>query len=130
MDQQTTAVDRFLDSVRGATIGACDAWAADATLDATVPNWRFHERGVEAIRSTYRHWFADPGRFDELERFPVAGGEVVRYLLAWDEDGVPHTAHHVHVLSVADDRIVADVVMCGGRWPAALMADMEAADAS
>jgi hypothetical protein len=128
MDQQTTAVDLFLEAVRTATIDDCDAWARDATLDATVPNWRFHERGAEAIRETYRGWFADPGRFDELQRYPVPGGEIVRYLLAWAEDGVPHTAHHLHVLTVVDDRIAADVVVCGGRWPAALMAEMEAAD--
>jgi hypothetical protein len=129
MPDQTTAADRFLDAVRTATIDDCDAWADDATLDATVPHWRFHARGADAIRSTYRDWFADPGRFEELQRHPVAGGEVVRYLLAWSEDGVPHTAHHVHVLSLVDDRIAADVVLCGGRWPAALMAEMEAADA-
>jgi hypothetical protein len=129
MPDQTTAVDRFLDAVRTATIDHCDAWADDATLDATVPHWRFHALGADAIRSTYRDWFADPGRFDELRRHRVPGGEVVRYLLAWTEDGVPHTAHHVHVLSLVDDRIAADVVICGGRWPAALMAEMEAADA-
>lgn len=129
MPDQTTAVDRFLDAVRTATIDDCDAWAGDATLDATVPHWRFHARGADAIRSTYRDWFADPGRFEELQRHRVAGGEVVRYLLAWDEGGVPHTAHHVHVLSLAGDRITADVVLCGGRWPASLMAEMEAADA-
>ena len=28
-----------------------------------------------------------------------------------------------------DDRIVADTVFCGGRWDAALLAEMEAADA-
>lgn len=129
MDQQTTAVTRFLEAVRTATIDECDAWAADAVLDATVPHWRFHARGADAIRATYRTWFADQARFDELARYPVAGGEVVRYVLAWDEEAVPHAAHHVHVLSVAADRIVADVAMCGGRWPAALLAEMEAADA-
>jgi hypothetical protein len=29
---------------------------------------------------------------------------------------------------VRDDKIVADTVFCGGRWPASLLADMEAAD--
>ena len=128
MPEHTTAVDRFLGAVLSARIDECDAWASDATLDATVPNWRFHRRGAEAIRATYRDWFADPARFEELERHSVPDGEVVRYLLAWDEDGVPHTSHHVHTLRIVEDRIVADVVMCGGRWPASLMAEMEAAD--
>lgn len=128
-ERKPPAVDRFLTAVRTATIDDCDAWAADATLDATVPDWRFHRIGAEAIRDTYRGWFADPAEFEELSRLSVDGGEVVRYLLSWAEDGVPHSAHHVHLLRVEDDRIVADQVFCGGRWPASLMAEMEAADA-
>lgn len=126
---QPSAVDRFLEAVCAATIDTCDAWAADATLDATVPEWRFHRHGVDEIRETYRGWFADPGRLEQLRRHPVEGGEVVEYLLTWTEDGVPHAGHHVHLLDVVDDRIVRDVVMCGGRWPASLLAEMEAADA-
>ena len=41
----------------------------------------------------------------------------------------PHAGHHLHVLTVRDDRIVSDMVFCGGRWPAALLAEMEAAGA-
>ena len=128
MLQQNSAVDRFLDAVRNATIDECDAWDPDVELDATVPNWRFHRRGTDDVRATYRAWFADRGQFEELRRLPVAGGEVVDYLLTWTEDGVPHSAHHMHLLEVAEDRIVSDRVLCGGRWPAALMAEMEAAD--
>ena len=124
----TGAVDRFLEAVCTAGIDQCDVWADDAVLDATVPNWRFHRHGPSAIRSTYRHWFADPGRFEELERDLVPGGEAVRYVLTWTEDGVPHTAHHMHRLTVVEGRIAADVVLCGGRWPAGLLAEMEAAD--
>src|SRR5689334_16206954 len=126
MLQQLPAVDRFLEAVRNATIDECDAWAADVRLEATVPHWRMYRHGVEELRATYRTWFADRGEFETLRRIPVPGGEVVDYLLAWSEDGVPHTAHHLHVLDVVDDRIVADTVLCGGRWPAGLMAEMEA----
>jgi hypothetical protein len=129
MLRQLPAVDRFLDAVRTGSIDDCDAWAPDVLLDATVPNWRFQRRGADELRATYRSWFADPGHFEQLRRIPVPDGEVVQYLLAWSEDGVPHTAHHLHVLEVADDRIVADTVLCGGRWPAGLMAQMEAAGA-
>jgi hypothetical protein len=55
--------------------------------------------------------------------------EIVEYTLSWTENGVPHAAHHMHLLTVRDDQIVADTVMCGGRWPASLLAEMEAADA-
>ena len=66
-----------------------------------------------------------------LRRYPVEGGsaEVIEYTLSWTENGVPHAGHHLHVLTVRDDRIVSDMVFCGGRWPAALLAEMEAAGA-
>jgi hypothetical protein len=125
------AVDRFLQAIETATIPACDAWSTDATLDATVPNWRLRADGRDAIRAEYARWFADPARFDELRRYPVSGGaaEVIEYTLSWTENGVPHAAHHMHLLTVADGLIVADTVMCGGRWPAGLLAEMEAASA-
>lgn len=39
----------------------------------------------------------------------------------------PH--NHMHRLTVRGGRIVADTVFCGGRWPASLLAEMEAASA-
>jgi hypothetical protein len=130
-------IDTFLNAIQTAAIGGCDVWSADATLDATVPNWRFHVRGADAIRAEYARWFADPGQFADLNRYRVSGdgeagsgpSEVVEYTLSWTENGVPHAAHHVHLLTVRDDAIVADTVLCGGRWPASLLAEMEAADA-
>jgi hypothetical protein len=124
----TNAVGRFLAAVEAARVPDCDAWADDALLDATVPNWRMTRRGADAIRAEYGRWFADPGRFEQLRRIPTPGGEVVEYLLTWEEQGVPHAAHHVHILQVDEDRITADTVMCGGRWSATLMAEMAAAD--
>jgi hypothetical protein len=90
-----------------------------------------HATGPDAIRAEYSRWFADPGHFDELRRYPAGGGasEVVEYTLSWSENGVPHAGHHMHLLTVRDGLIVADTVFCGGRWPAALLAEMEAADA-
>lgn len=125
------AIDRFLHAIESAAILSCDAWSPDAVLDATVPNWRMHLTGPDAIRTEYARWFADPGHFHELRRCEIDGGqgEVVEYTLSWKEQGVPHAAHHMHVLTVRDDLIVADTVFCGGRWPAALLAEMEAADA-
>ncbi len=123
------AVPRFLDAVEAGAMAGCRAWTDDAVVDATVPNWRFTIRGPAAIRHEYGRWFGHPGRFEELRRLPVAGGEVVEYLLTWTEGGVPHAAHHVHVLTVRDGAIAADTVMCGGRWSAGLLAEMEAAQA-
>lgn len=127
MATNDTHVGLFLDAIVGATIPAADAWTDDAYLDATVPNWRFRVDGADRIRSTYATWFADPGRFEEIRRLPTPGGMVVEYLLTWEDAGVPYAAHHVHLLTLADDgRIVEDHVFCGGRWDAALLADMEA----
>ena len=127
----SSPIDTFLAAVEAAAIPGCDAWDPDATLDATVPGWRMQVCGPDAIRAEYARWFADPGRMGELRRFPVTGGpsEVVEYVLSWTENGIPHAAHHMHLLTVRDDQITADTVMCGGRWPASLLAEMEAAHA-
>jgi len=122
-----TPIEGFLAAVEAGSIASCDVWADGVVLDATVPDWRFRKVGVVALKEEYAHWFADPGRFEELRRIPTSDGEVVEYQLTWMENGVPHAAHHVHVLDVRDGRIVRDTVMCGGRWPAALLAEMQAA---
>jgi ketosteroid isomerase-like protein len=127
----TQVIDTFLDAIEHAAIAECDAWSTDATLDATVPNWRMQVTGADAIRAEYGRWFADKGQFEELRLYPAADGttEIVEYTLSWSENGVPHAGHHLHVLTVRDNRIVADTVFCGGRWPASLLAEMEAAHA-
>ena len=141
----SAVIDKFLQAIENAAIDSCDAWSAGATLDATLPNWRMRVLGPDAIRAEYARWFADPGRFEELRRYPVASNgagesaagdsatadtatEVVEYTLSWSENGVPHAAHHLHILTVRDDHIVTDTVFCGGRWAAALLAEMEAAN--
>lgn len=127
----TLVIDMFLQAIEAATIPSCEVWSEDATLDATVPNWRFRATGSHAIRAEYARWFADPAHLHDLRRCTLddGTGEVVEYTLSWQENGVPHAAHHMHMLTVRDDRIVADTVLCGGRWPASLLAEMEAADA-
>ena len=67
-------IEKFLQAIETATIPGCDVWSSDATLDATVPGWRLHAAGPQAIRAEYARWFADPGHFDELRRYPVSGG--------------------------------------------------------
>jgi hypothetical protein len=120
-------IDRFLAAVEAATIPTCDAWAAEAAVDATVPNWRFEVRGADAIRAEYARWFAFPATFEHLRREPLPDGELVEYVVTWAENGVPHAAHHVHIFGVDGGEIVSDTVMCGGRWSASLLAEMEAA---
>jgi len=126
----STAVDEFLRAIEKGAVAGCRAWSTDAVLDATVPNWRMHLAGADAIRAEYSRWFADPAHFEELRRFPVPGvGELVEYTLSWQENGVPHAGHHMHLLAIRDGLIVGDTVFCGGRWPARLLAEMEAAGA-
>jgi hypothetical protein len=119
----------FLAAVADAGIASCDAWADDVVLDATVPNWRFTCHGAAAVRAEYAGWFDHPCRFDELRRIDTAGGAVVEYTISWEEDGVPHAAHHMHLLDAPTGRIVRDTVLCGGRWPASLLAEMAKAGA-
>ena len=122
-------VDSFLDAVSAGCGVPAELFAADAVLDATVPGWRFAARGADAVARQYSDWFAASGVFEELDRLDVGGGEVVCYLLTWLERGIPHAAHHCHVLRfAADGRINRDRFFCGGRWDAGLLAEMAAAN--
>jgi len=118
-----TAADRFVAGIETASIPV-DVFCDDAILDATVPNWRFSVSGAEAIQAELSRWYGNPGHFDALRRMQLPEGEVVEYTLTWEEDGVPHTCHQVHILGLAGGRIAADTVFCGGRWPASLVAQM------
>lgn len=121
------AIDAFVSAVEAGAGIPSGCYADDAVLDFTVPNWRATVRGAEAIAANYGSWFAHPAHFEELERRPFPGGEAVAYFLTWEEDGVPHAAHHCHLLTLAPDgRIARDQVWCGGRWDAALLAEMGA----
>ena len=117
------AVDRFLDGIRAGHLPR-DLYAPDATLDATVPGWRFQLAGAEAIVAEYGRWFTHPSRLEALERHPIEGGEVIRYLQTFEVDGLPHAAHHAHLLRAAGEQIIADVVFCGGRWGPELLAQI------
>jgi hypothetical protein len=122
------AIDRLLEAVQGGAGVSPSLFAPDVVLDATVPGWRFQRHGPAAVAAQYTGWFAYPGTFEELERHDYAGGAVVTYLLTWEEGGVPHAAHHCHVLRFDDvGRIVGDQFFCGGRWDASLLAEMAAA---
>lgn len=122
-------VERFLAAiVRGAGVPP-DLLAPEATLDATMPGWRFEVTGRDAVARQYDIWFATPATFEELERYATETGEVATYLLAWVEAGTPYAAHHCHLLSLdGDGRITRDLFFCGGRWDAARLAEMAVAE--
>jgi len=125
-------VDTFLAEIgAGAGISA-SVWTDDARLDATVPHWRFECDGAEAVAAELSGWYAAPTTLESTVRRPIPGGEAVELDLSWVEDGIPHAAHQVHLFAVDGDavtgyKISRDTVFCGGRWPAGLLAEMEAA---
>lgn len=128
MSETTTsvAIDLFLESVCGRH--EASGWAPGAVLDAVVPGWRFTATGAAAVEAQFRGWFGDPGELEEVRRQVTATGEVVEFTLTWVENGVPHAARQVHVLELdGEGRIARDHMWCGGRWPATLLAEMEAA---
>lgn len=123
------AVTRFTRAVETASIPEAGSFAPSVVLDATVPHWRFSVHGSERVEAELGHWFADPGRFEELTVTPLANGALVRFVLTWEEDGEPHMCHQAHLLEVQDDLITRDIAWCGGRWGAALQAEMAEAAA-
>ena len=56
---------------------------------------------------------------------PVPGNSVlVEFTLTWEEGGVAHMCHQAHHIEVRDGLITRDSAWCGGRWGAALQAEM------
>jgi hypothetical protein len=123
-----TAVDRFVAAIEAGVRVEDGVFTADAVVDATVPNWRWTIRGAAAIADTFAGWFADPGAFESVRRTPLPDGELLEFTLTWQENGVPHACHQAHVLTLRNGGIVGDTVFCGGRWNAALLAEMADAD--
>ena len=123
-----TAVDRFVAAIEAGVRVEDGVFSADAVVDATVPNWRWTIRGAAAIADTFAGWFADPGAFESVRRTPLPDGELLEFTLTWQENGVPHACHQAHVLTLRNGGIVGDTVFCGGRWNAALLAEMAEAD--
>ena len=121
--ETATVIDRFLDVVRTGRVTP-DLYADDARLDATTPGWRFQANGPVPIAAEYQGWFAGPSVIETLERLPFDGGEVVRYLHTLEVGGKQHAAHHVHIIKVRGEQIVADTVFCGGRWAPEVLAEM------
>jgi hypothetical protein len=120
-------VGSFLEAVEQARMPDCEAFAPDAVIDATVPNWRYRVEGTQAIRSELGRWYAHAGTFEDLNRTVVPGGELVQFTLCWEEKGIPHAAHQAHVIKMNAEGITSDTIWCGGRWPASLMAQMDEA---
>jgi hypothetical protein len=119
-------VTTFLAAVTAGTGVPADLYSADATLDATVPMWRFEVHGPAAVAAELSGWYHDAGTLTEVQHTPVPHGETLRFTLEWLEDGQPWAAHQVHFLATAGGRITRHEAWCGGRWPAALLAEIEA----
>lgn len=121
-----SVVDRFLAGIVSADMPAV-VFSDEAVFDATVPNWRYQVRGAEAVQAELAKWYADRGRFREIDRTDIPGGEFVEFTLTWTEDGIEHMCHQAHVLQLQNNQVIKDTVWCGGRWPADLVAEMDAA---
>ena len=132
MDTRTTTspTDRFYEAVEhGQPIDAA-VFTDDVVFDATVPMWRFYRHGAAATATELGRWFADAGRFESFRRIDLPEeGTLVEFDLTWVQQGVPHACHQSHRLELDDDgRIRRLTAFCGGRWPAALLADMAQAE--
>jgi hypothetical protein len=123
----TDAIVDLLDAIASGGGVPQRIFAGGAVVDATVPNWRFEKHGPEAIARELSRWFAHPATLEDLQRRRTVDGEVVSYVVEWEEHGAPFAAHHCHVITLGSDRtIVRDHVWCGGRWGADRLAEMGA----
>jgi len=122
----TDPITRLLAAASAGTGVPQDLYADAAVLDATVPMWRFEAHGAEAVAAQLSQWFDAPGRLTEVEREPLPAGEVVRFTVEWVVSGEPWAAHQVHVVAIEAGHITRQQAWCGGRWPAAVLAEIEA----
>lgn len=120
----TDPVQDLLDDIAAGRGIRDGLYRADAAFDATVPGWRFHRTGDEAVRKELAGWYADPGTYEELHRTTTPEGELVTFTLTWIEHGIPHAAHQAHVLTLDGRLISGHTAWCGGRWSAELLAEM------
>lgn len=124
MDNDT--VTRFLDAVTAGTGVPAGLYAPGAVLDATVPMWRLEQHGPDRIAAQLSRWYGTPATLTELVRSPLPDGEAVRFTQECDTPAGPWIAHQSHFLTVEDGLVVRHEAWCGGRWEAALQADIEA----
>lgn len=126
------SVSDLLDQLAAGTGVDASLFTKAATLDATVPNWRFTVHTATNVAAQFATWFAfdAPGNYDELRRLPTPSGEVVEFMLQWTEHGTVHACHQSLIIELDDNRISRVTLFCGGRWPAPLLAEMEAAGAA
>ena len=123
----TDTVARLLDDLAAGRGVDPTLFADDVVLDATVPHWRLEVAGRDRVVAQFGAWFAHPGEYESVRRQPTPTGEALELYLCWEEDGVPFAAHQLHLLDIEHGRIQRDTMFCGGRWPAPLLAEMEAA---
>ena len=129
VNQNNDPARRLIESIEAGTGIPTDLFAPDAILDATVPLWRYETTGGEAIGRELGRWYKDPATIDKVVRRPIPGGVALELDFSWEDGGVPHAAHQLHLLTIDGGAIAADTVFCGGRWNAELLAEMEAARA-
>ena len=125
-DAGTDPVQRLLDAIAAGTGVPATIYSDDASLDATVPNWRLEAAGATAISRELSNWYHDPATLDRVRRLPFPGGVAVEVDFSWEDGAVPHASHQLHLLTIDGGRVAAHTVFCGGRWDAALLAQMEA----
>ena len=120
----TDTITRWLDAVSAGKGIPQDLFTDDAVLDATIPGFRFAQHGPEHVAGQMSSWFADPGAFLDLQRTTLPEGELVRFLLTWQEDGEPWAAHQSHVIELEGGLIRRHEMFCGGRWNSARQAEI------
>lgn len=123
----TDPASRLLDAVAAGNGVPTDLYTRTAVLDATVPMWRFEVHGAAAVTAELSRWYDAPGELTDVIRSPLPNGELVRFTCEWVGADGPCITHQVHILTITGVQIRRHETWSGGRWGAALQADIEAA---
>ncbi len=122
--QAPGAVDRFTAAIEaGVRVGpASSPTTRSSTRPSPTGGGRSAARGRSPTPSPAGSPIPATSSCCGAPRWPTARS--LEFTLTWEENGVPHACHQSHHLTLRDGSIVADTVFCGGRWNAALLAEM------
>lgn len=129
MSATDTLTSRYRHAVEASDLASLgELYHPDVLLDAHVPNWRFQSLGRTEVARFTGSALPTPGRFTTFEVELTAAGDLL-VQFEWRQassDATGARARQLHVLRLADGRIVEQTLFCAGVWGPELQRRMAA----